>query len=399
MTMARLALQAALLVGTWFERQPDWVAEARKSVVLVQGTNGQPATGFIVGVDLKGGEVYVVTARHAVIKDVPGGAAIKASPITLKLDAEVCGKQLEASVSSDDRDADCAIVQAPVSGCEAGIGRLRSLHHTSLNAANAPSGTHLVALVREATNSVGPPHDLVLTEWNALGMKLQPPTSEEWSGAPLFTQDGGITGVLRSSESGIGFATDFAVAVMKSPAFEGVHFNLAGKISELQLKGYPSGSSLTIRGSPSGAIPLAESPQGIALPPGKIRLTVSATDYDSVEDEVPILDPGITSRCVRLVRWRDRFVAKSVVPLTALTAALGIATGISAKLTDDAKGSFAAMPSRTGLDDANSDVTWTRRLLIGAAVSGALAFTALAINHFSFNPRLTSTMQDCPPWR
>jgi hypothetical protein len=395
MMLAELALHAVLLVATPSEQPPDWVAEAKKSVVLVQGVNGQPATGFIVGSN--GRDVYVVTARHAVIKEGPAGA-VTGKDIALKLDPEVCGTDLKAEVSNDDRDADCAIVHAPVSGCKDGIGRLQSLHHSSLNAANAQSGIHLLAFVREATNNVGPPHELVLWKWNALGLELQQPTAEEWSGAPLFTGDGEIVGVLRSSQSGNGFATDFAVAVMKSPAFESLPFNLAGKISELQIKGYPSGSRLKMDQKP-WEIQLAESPQGIALPPGKVHLTVSATNYDSVEGEAMILDPGIASRCVRLVRPRDRLVAKSVLPFTALTVVLGIATGISAKLTDDAKSSFTAMPSRPGYDDANSDVTRTRLLLIGTVASGALAFTALAINHFSFSPRLTSTMWDCPPWR
>ena len=393
MTIVPLAIHALLTVALPDGGPLDWEPEARKSVALVTGLDGQPATGLIVG--WLPPTLYIVTARHAVYEDGPDGSTITAKDVPLRLDPTVCRQPLTATPFSGDVDSDTAIVTATATDCEIGLSRLRSLHLTSLSAVNARAETTMVALVRAADNSIGPPLTFVLKEWGPLNLTLQPKTDPGWSGSPLFTRTGEIAGILRSGSSGDGFASDF-VAVIKSPRFKGVPFNLAGLYSEVQLKGYPSGSLLTINGKPESVINLAASPQRLSLQPGRTRLALAAPGYDPVEDEVTVVERESITRCVRLVTPLDRFVAKTKWPLVGVTAALAVSTGIAANVTSNAKDDFYDMPTKAGLDDANFDVALTRGLLIGTGVAGALTLLAFAQNHFSLSPRLRSTVESCP---
>ncbi len=66
-----------------------------------------------------------------------------------------------------------------------------------------------------------------------------------------------------------------------------------------------------------------------------------------------------------------------------------------AKLGDDAKTEFHMAPSTDGLNSANDKIDWSRRLFIAGGVTGVLAISAFAWNHFALSPSLKSSIDEC----
>jgi hypothetical protein len=363
------------------------VQDARKSVAIVSGFGNQPATGFIVG--WRQPLVYLVTARHVAYN----ADGVKAQQVHVMLNASICGEAFDAHVYNGDPDCDCAVISAPVpDGCREGITSLRSLPRTSLRADNAQPGTTMVALARASDGSVGPSRELVLQQWDSTKILLRSPTDEGMSGGLLLTSDGEVVGMIQGTESKIAHVTEFA-SIMNNSRFNTVPFNLAGKHSGATLRGYPSGAQLTVDGV--ARIDLGPSPRSLPFPPGLVRLTITAPDYDPVEDRVNIIDGDEPTRCVTMVKSYQRKIAKIKWPLVGATVALLGASAVSFKLGSDSKDSFFDMPTGAQRETANSELALGWDLLYVAGGVGALSVAAFMANGFALSPNIESSVKDC----
>jgi hypothetical protein len=352
----------------------------------------EEATGFIVG--WQSPELYIVTVAHA-FRDEPRGTTYTTATVTLQ--AGACGgAPLTATFAAPpDVDNDFVMLKARIlsTECREAISRLAPLRRSRLDSVTGV-GKRLILIGRTGKDLAS--REVDVSAWDAEKISLSGRNQDGMSGGLLMTPDGEIVGMASRTVSTSAYAVPF-VNIMSKPDLKGIPFDLAGRTSGLELKGYPAGTHLTLNGDPANAIELAPSAQWLPLPPGQapVPLKLTAHGYDPVEDAVTITDGDPVPRCVALVRPVDRWAARSKWPLLAAGAALGITTAVLAQVTDSAKSSFYAVPTRSAYDEANGDVTLTRAFLIGAVVTGALSVGAFAFDGFRLSPTRRSSIYPC----
>jgi hypothetical protein len=373
--------------------RPDWLASESNRIALinVKGPD-QRATGFIVGWLPR--TLYLVTARHVWFDENDHNA----TSVEVVLDASLCGQTLEnVRIYKDDATYDMLVLAAEVPpACASRINELRSVALSSLTALNRGEspGPTLFAVGRAGNHSTGSVTAVHIDDWSPPKIMISPATPEETSGGPVFSSRGEIVGMLSRALSNNSQVFDF-ISILPRLRTLTVQPNLAGVFSELQLAGYPSGTTMMINGDEKNVMELAQAPRRLPLPPGPMRLSIRANGYDAADAVITIPDPGSVSRCVTLVRASDRIVAKMKWPLLVASVGLGGAGLAMAEAGNNAKDTFNETPSSAALDDANGKLAWARGLFIGGGVAGAFALAAFAWNGFALSPSMHSSIGSC----
>lgn len=344
----------------------QWQQDIRKSVVLVSATllehssdpddtdtgrdaerrsdedigsrRDSPGTGFVVG--WKAPELFIVTAKH-VVERLDQGLQAKTASIELL----PCTGSLQARVHETHRDMDAAVLAVTLPGpC---IDRMNQGDVPSMPLSPLVSSTEARYRTRLKILGRGPGHtrewirDIPVRKWGDEHREIILDTGkveEMTSGAPVFSPDGGIVGmVIESSRETVTVLSYRAIRDWLK--LSDIPSNMAGDFTELVMKTDPPDARLWVDGT------LKPTTKKHHLAPGYINLTLERAGHIGVARQVELREGCWVLGATLPSHWDQRFsrVRWSIWGGAAAFAVLSV--GFYG-LAYQQRGSFFEMPSR-----------------------------------------------------